>query len=235
MHAADDRVRGRRRAPEPAHPRRRRAGRRSRRIARSRRPAEHRPRRSGRAGQQRRRQGARPRRRSPLLPHVDGARRARQLHRRRRRSSPASRRSSRPRSARPGPMVGGAPDLARHHRGPLPPARAPEQRPAADDAARRRAGVRRRRSRASIAWPTTFYAGGTNFTDWYYPSSGLGVTSVAGVCTTRHLHGRQRRRGVHDRRPVLAVDQPRLDGALGRPRPARHREPDAGGERSTSR
>jgi hypothetical protein len=28
-----------------------------------------------------------------------------------------------------------------------------------------------------------FYAGGTNFTDTYYPSSGLGVTSVAGVCT----------------------------------------------------
>ena len=28
-----------------------------------------------------------------------------------------------------------------------------------------------------------FYAGHTNFTDWYYPSSGLSVTSVAGVCT----------------------------------------------------
>ena len=26
--------------------------------------------------------------------------------------------------------------------------------------------------------------GGTNFTDWYYPSGGLGVTSVAGVCTS---------------------------------------------------
>ncbi len=30
----------------------------------------------------------------------------------------------------------------------------------------------------------TFYQGGTNFTDWYYPSSGLGVTSVSGVCDT---------------------------------------------------
>lgn len=29
---------------------------------------------------------------------------------------------------------------------------------------------------------TTFYVGESNFTDWYYPSSGLGVTSVAGVC-----------------------------------------------------
>jgi pimeloyl-ACP methyl ester carboxylesterase len=29
----------------------------------------------------------------------------------------------------------------------------------------------------------TFYAGGTNFTDIYYPSSGLSVTSVSGVCT----------------------------------------------------
>jgi len=31
---------------------------------------------------------------------------------------------------------------------------------------------------------TTFYAGGSNFTDWYYPSSGLGVTSVTGVCSS---------------------------------------------------
>ncbi len=30
---------------------------------------------------------------------------------------------------------------------------------------------------------TTFFAGHSNFTDWYYPSSGLGVTSVSGVCT----------------------------------------------------
>lgn len=29
---------------------------------------------------------------------------------------------------------------------------------------------------------TTFYEGESNFTDWYYPSSGLGVTSVSGVC-----------------------------------------------------
>lgn len=29
----------------------------------------------------------------------------------------------------------------------------------------------------------TFYKGGTNFTDLYYPSSGLSVTSVAGICT----------------------------------------------------
>jgi pimeloyl-ACP methyl ester carboxylesterase len=30
---------------------------------------------------------------------------------------------------------------------------------------------------------TTFYDGGTNFVDWYYPSSGLSVTSVSGICT----------------------------------------------------
>src|SRR5262249_11436124 len=30
---------------------------------------------------------------------------------------------------------------------------------------------------------TTFYTGHTDFTDWYFPSSGLSVTSVAGVCT----------------------------------------------------
>jgi hypothetical protein len=28
-----------------------------------------------------------------------------------------------------------------------------------------------------------FYVGATNFTDTYFPSSGLGVTSVSGVCT----------------------------------------------------
>ncbi|MDX2169597.1 MAG: hypothetical protein SF182_21185 [Deltaproteobacteria bacterium] len=31
---------------------------------------------------------------------------------------------------------------------------------------------------------TTFFAGHSNFTDWYYPSSGLSVTSVSGVCTS---------------------------------------------------
>jgi pimeloyl-ACP methyl ester carboxylesterase len=29
---------------------------------------------------------------------------------------------------------------------------------------------------------TTFYVGESNFTDWYYPSSGLALTSVSGVC-----------------------------------------------------
>jgi len=31
---------------------------------------------------------------------------------------------------------------------------------------------------------TNFFAGHTDFTDWYFPSSGLGVTSVSGVCTS---------------------------------------------------
>jgi pimeloyl-ACP methyl ester carboxylesterase len=31
---------------------------------------------------------------------------------------------------------------------------------------------------------TNFFAGHTDFTDWYFPSSGLGVTSVTGVCTS---------------------------------------------------
>jgi len=30
---------------------------------------------------------------------------------------------------------------------------------------------------------TTFYAGRTNFTDWYYPSAGLSTTSAPGACT----------------------------------------------------
>jgi pimeloyl-ACP methyl ester carboxylesterase len=32
----------------------------------------------------------------------------------------------------------------------------------------------------------TFYAGGSNFTDWYYPSSGLSTTSVPGLCSAGH-------------------------------------------------
>jgi hypothetical protein len=31
---------------------------------------------------------------------------------------------------------------------------------------------------------STFYEGGTNFTDIYYPSAGPGVTSISGVCTS---------------------------------------------------
>lgn len=30
---------------------------------------------------------------------------------------------------------------------------------------------------------TIFFKGATNFTDWYYPSAGLGTTSVAGICS----------------------------------------------------
>ena len=30
---------------------------------------------------------------------------------------------------------------------------------------------------------TTFFQGGSNFTDWYYPSSGLSVTSAPGLCS----------------------------------------------------
>ena len=106
----------------------------------------------------------------------------------------------------------------------------PNNGPAADHAAGRRRGARRRRSRASIAWPPPSTPGGTNFTDSYYPSSGLGVTSVPGVCTAGTCTVGNVGAACTQRRAVLAVDQPRLDRALGRPRPARHREPDAGGD-----
>ena len=32
----------------------------------------------------------------------------------------------------------------------------------------------------------TFYAGGSNFTDWYYPSSGLSTTTAPGLCSGGH-------------------------------------------------
>jgi hypothetical protein len=73
---------------------------------------------------------------------------------------------------------------------------------------------------------TTFYAGHTNFTDWYYPSSGLSVTSVGGV-VRGNLHRRQRRR-LRQQRAVQPIDQPRLDRPVDRTRSHRHREPHSG-------
>ncbi len=82
---------------------------------------------------------------------------------------------------------------------------------------------------------TTFYKGGTNFTDLYYPSSGLGVTSVGGVCTAGSCSVGNVGAACTSDAPVLAVDRPRLLRALDRPRPPRHREPHPGARPSTSR
>ena len=228
----DDGVLRRPRPAEPAHPRRRRSRRPSR-ASPIPTPAERSlavDRRVARSRQQRHRQGARPRQLSALLAARD---------RRTAASAPSSTTTaSSPTLApfvatsvgAPGPTVGGLQTWQRHHR-------RPHCRPrCSPTTARRRrrcparAGDRRRRSPASIAWPSNFYAGRHQLHRLVLPELRAQRDRVTGVCTARHLHRRQRRRVLLDRRRVLAVDQPRLDRALDRPRPARHREPDAGGE-----
>ena len=187
----------------------------------------------GAPGQQRDRHGARPRHARRCSPHVDGARRPRQLRRRRRRRRGARVLRRDLGRRRPAPTVGGLlstwQDITRgpvRRRRSLPNNGPP---PTTLPGARVGPGEGGHAHRSHRGRPSTSAA--TNFTDWYYPSCrASSVTSASGVCTARHLHGRQRRRRCTTDGAVRAVDQPRLDGALGRPRPARHREPDAGGE-----
>lgn len=66
--------------------------------------------------------------------------------------------------------------------GPLPPGTVPNNGPAPTTLPGGVWGQEKEVTRMD-RMTTTFYAGHTNFTDWYYPSSGLSVTSITGVCT----------------------------------------------------
>ena len=82
----------------------------------------------------------------------------------------------------PGPVVGGLHtwlDITE----PLPPSATPNNGPPPTSLPASVWGQEKEVTRFDRLMPS-FYAGGTNFTDWYYPSGGLGVTSVAGVCTS---------------------------------------------------
>ncbi|HSP98884.1 MAG TPA: hypothetical protein VL049_16805, partial [Candidatus Dormibacteraeota bacterium] len=82
----------------------------------------------------------------------------------------------------PGPVVGGLTTWLDFDEGPFPPAAVPDNGappttlPGADW------GQEKEVTRFDRML-TTFFQGRTNFVDWYYPASGLSVTSVAGVCT----------------------------------------------------
>ncbi len=82
----------------------------------------------------------------------------------------------------PGPVVGGLLTWLDVTEGPMPPAVVPNNGapPVALPA-----GVWGQEKEVTRIdrLAKTFYQGGTNFTDVYYPSSGLSVTSVSGVCT----------------------------------------------------
>jgi hypothetical protein len=67
--------------------------------------------------------------------------------------------------------------------GPLPPSVLPDNGPAPTALPAPKWGQEKEVTRLDRLIGS-FYVGGTNFTDLYYPSSGLGVTSVAGVCSS---------------------------------------------------
>jgi pimeloyl-ACP methyl ester carboxylesterase len=82
----------------------------------------------------------------------------------------------------PGPVVAGHLTWQDITEGPLPASVLPNNGPAPTALPGGKWGQEKEVTRLD-RMATTFYKGGTNFTDLYYPSSGLGVTSVGGVCT----------------------------------------------------
>jgi len=81
----------------------------------------------------------------------------------------------------PGPMVDGLNTWRPSEDGPSSAAVIPDNGPPPTDLPARIWGREVEATRFDRIMQT-FYAGGSNFTDWYYPSSGLGTTSAPGVC-----------------------------------------------------
>lgn len=82
----------------------------------------------------------------------------------------------------PGPVVGGLNTWLDVTEGPLPPAVLPNNGPAPTALPAGVWGQEVEPTRFDRLAPT-FYAGGTNFTDNYYPNAGPSTTSITGVCT----------------------------------------------------
>ncbi len=76
----------------------------------------------------------------------------------------------------PGPVVEGLTTWLDITEGPLPPSVLPDNGPPPTSLPAPLWGQEKEVSDLDRVL-TTFFAGGTNFTDWYYPSSGLGVTA----------------------------------------------------------
>jgi pimeloyl-ACP methyl ester carboxylesterase len=83
----------------------------------------------------------------------------------------------------PGPTVGGRLTWQDITEGPLPASVLPDNGPAPTTLPGTKWGQEKEVTRFDRL-VTAFYAGGTNFTDWYYPVAGPSTTSVAGVCTS---------------------------------------------------
>jgi hypothetical protein len=80
-----------------------------------------------------------------------------------------------------GPMVGGLQTWLDNTE-PLPPAVLPNNGPPPTSLPAGVWGVEKEPTRFDRML-TTFYAGGTNFTDWYYPQAGPSTTSIGGQCS----------------------------------------------------
>jgi hypothetical protein len=83
----------------------------------------------------------------------------------------------------PGPMVGLLQTWQDINEGPLPPALLPNNGAPPTTLPGGRWGQEKEVTLIS-RMAENFFIGGTNFTDLYYPSSGLGVTSAPGLCTS---------------------------------------------------
>ena len=83
----------------------------------------------------------------------------------------------------PGPVVGGLQTWQDITEGPMPPAVVPNNGPAPTSLPAPKWGQEKEVTRLD-RMIGNFYIGRTNFTDLYYPNSGLAVTSVSGVCAS---------------------------------------------------
>jgi pimeloyl-ACP methyl ester carboxylesterase len=82
----------------------------------------------------------------------------------------------------PGPIVGGLQTWQDITEGAMPASVLPNNGPPPTTLPGAKWGQEKEVTRLDVV-AETLYVGGTNFTDLYYPSSGLAVTSASGVCT----------------------------------------------------
>lgn len=82
----------------------------------------------------------------------------------------------------PGATVGGLLTWQDVTEGPMPPSVIPNNGPIPTTLPATRWGQEKEVTRFDRML-TTFYAGGSNFADWYYPSAGPSTTSVQGLCS----------------------------------------------------
>jgi pimeloyl-ACP methyl ester carboxylesterase len=82
----------------------------------------------------------------------------------------------------PGPVVGGLQTWRDITEGPVPASAVPNNGPPPTSLPATRWGQEKEVTRFDRLL-TTFFAGGSNFTDWYFPNAGPSTTTVTGMCT----------------------------------------------------